>query len=119
MEPSLCKSIISTPESTARQMRALSVTLARQGSESNGLSPLTDSATVAELELRGGAMGAENLLRDSANANTGQGRISLSVGDPSDYTDEELEAMMARLDKWDGSASADPLPTVPILPPGS
>ena len=98
---------------------ALSVTLARQGFMGNGVAPLTDSATVAELQSRGGAVGAGNLLQDSANAGANQSRVSLSVGDPSDYTDDELEAMMARLDKWDGSASADPLPTVPILPPGS
>ena len=98
---------------------ALSFTLARQGAESNGLAPLTDSATVAELELPGAAIGGDNALQDSANRGANPSRVSLSVGDPSDYSDEELEAMMARLDKWDGSASADPLPTVPILPPGS
>lgn len=98
---------------------ALSFTLARQGAEGNGLAPLTDSATVAELELRGAAIGGDNALQDSANRGANPSRVSLSVGDPSDYSDEELEAMMARLDKWDGSASADPLPTVPILPPGS
>jgi hypothetical protein len=45
--------------------------------------------------------------------------VSLSVGDLSEYSDDELEAIMARLDKWDGATSADPLPGVPILPPGS
>ena len=98
---------------------ALSITIARQGFMGNGVAPLTDSATVAELQSRGGAAGAGNLLQDSPNAGRVQNRVSLSVGDPSDYTAEELEALMARLDKWDGSASAEPLPGVPILPPGS
>ena len=98
---------------------AVSVTIARQGFMGNGVTPISDSATVAQLQSRGGAVDAGNLMQDSANAGANQSRVSLSVGDPSDYTDDELEAMMARLDKWDGSASADPLPTVPILPPGS
>jgi len=98
---------------------ALSVTIARQGFMGNGVAPLTDSATVAELQSRGDAVGDGNLLQDSAKAGANQRRVSLSVGDPSEYTAEELDALMARMDKWDGSASADPLPGVPILPPGS
>lgn len=97
---------------------ALSITIVRQGFYRNTVAPMTDSATVAELQARGG-LNAIKGSQDSANMGAGQGSVSLSVGDPSDYTDEELKDMMARLDKWDGSASADPLPGVPILPPGS
>lgn len=98
---------------------ALSVTIVRQGFMGSGGAPRADSATVAELHAGRSAVGAGNLSHDSTNAGAGQTRVSLSVGDPSDYTAEELEALMARMDKWDGSASADPLPGVPILPPGS
>ena len=40
---------------------------------------------------------------------------ALSLGDLSDYTDEDLEHVLDRLEKWDGATSADPLPTVPIV----
>ncbi|MEP6833444.1 MAG: zf-HC2 domain-containing protein [Gemmatimonas sp.] len=97
---------------------ALSITMVRQNYNSNKVTPLADSSTVAELQTRSGPNALKG-LQDSANAGSSDNRVSLSVGDPSDYTDEELQAMMARLDKWDGSTSAEPLPSVPILPPGS
>lgn len=56
-------------------------------------------------------------VEDSILPNTESG-VALSIGDVSDYSDEELKAMMARLDKWDGAPSAEPLPGVPIMPPG-
>ncbi|MEO7363844.1 MAG: zf-HC2 domain-containing protein [Gemmatimonadaceae bacterium] len=57
-------------------------------------------------------------IKDSAKL-VNDSKVSLSVGDLSDYSDDELKAIMAGLDQWDGSASTDPLPGVPILPPGS
>ena len=33
----------------------------------------------------------------------------------SEYSDEDLERMLERLEKWDGATSTDPLPTLPIL----
>lgn len=45
--------------------------------------------------------------------------IALSVGDVSDYSAEELNAIVSRLEESDGTISADPLPGVPRLPPGS
>lgn len=92
----------------------LSVSIARQGFNGSGSNaPLADTSEVL----------ASNLMptigySDSAPT-TPLRQVSLSVGDMSDYTDEEMEAIMARLDKWDGAASTDPLPGVPILPPGS
>ncbi len=97
---------------------AMSFSVMRQGYLNTG-TPLADSATVAELQMRSGGVPTLLRLQDSTKTGVRATNMSLSVGDPSDYTDDELEAMMARLDKWDGSASADPLPGVPILPPGS
>jgi anti-sigma factor RsiW len=94
----------------------LTIKIASETEAKSELVTMKDSATVAELQSRV-ANGAERVLSDSAPI-PGK-NISLSVGDPSAYSDEELEAMMSRLDKWDGSMSADPLPGVPILPPGS
>ena len=46
-------------------------------------------------------------------------KAALSVGELSDYSDAEIEAVMARLEKWDGAASADPMPGVPLIPASS
>lgn len=43
---------------------------------------------------------------------------AISVGDLSGYTDEELKGMLSRLEKWDGAAAVDPLPTAPLLDVG-
>lgn len=95
----------------------LSVAIVRQGmmggSSSAALSDTTGMGVALLPEVQAPVGGAN----DSAAAS--ERRVPLSVGDLSDYSDEELQAMMARLDKWDGSVSADPLPGAPILPPGS
>ncbi|MGV3708247.1 MAG: zf-HC2 domain-containing protein [Gemmatimonas sp.] len=96
----------------------LTIKIASETEAKSGLVSMQDSATVAELQSRV-ADGSERFVSDSAPAPVPGKNISLSVGDPSAYSDEELEAMMSRLDKWDGSMSADPLPGVPIIPPGS
>ncbi len=41
---------------------------------------------------------------------------ALSIGDLSEFSDEDLERMLDRLDKWDGATSAEPVPSVPIIP---
>lgn len=45
--------------------------------------------------------------------------VSVSYGDLGDYSEAELERMIARLDEWDGVTNTEPLPGVPILPNGS
>lgn len=96
----------------------LSVAVSRQGLLGTaGTTPLSDTTGLGVAMLQhtsapvSGAMDSAKLTADS--------KVSLSVGDLSDYSDDELQAIMAGLDKWDGSASTDPLPGVPILPPGS
>lgn len=49
---------------------------------------------------------------------TRTGTVSVSYGDLGDYSEAELESMLARLDKWDGATNTEPLPGVPILPTG-
>lgn len=41
--------------------------------------------------------------------------VPVSYGDLGDYTEEELQRMLERLDKWDGATSTEPLPGVPII----
>lgn len=40
---------------------------------------------------------------------------SVSYGDLGDYTAEEMQAVLARLDAWDGAPSAEPLGTLPVV----
>lgn len=44
------------------------------------------------------------------------GTVSVSYGDLGDYSEDELERMLDRLEQWDGTTSTEPLPGVPILP---
>jgi hypothetical protein len=41
--------------------------------------------------------------------------VSVSYGDLGDYSEDELQNMLDRLENWDGAASTEPLPGVPIL----
>lgn len=43
-------------------------------------------------------------------------RVSVSFGSLADYSDEELQAVLDRLDKWDGATSTEATTTTPILP---
>ena len=96
----------------------LSVAISRDGvfgrAGAGSLSDTTELGVALLQEASAPAFG----VKDSS-ALVGNTKVSLSVGDLSDYSDDELQAMMAGLDQWDGSASTDPLPGVPILPPGS
>ncbi len=42
--------------------------------------------------------------------------VTVSFGDLGDYTDEELQRVLDRLDKWDGATSTEAMTTPPILP---
>ncbi|WP_337170612.1 zf-HC2 domain-containing protein [Gemmatimonas aurantiaca] len=41
--------------------------------------------------------------------------VPVSYGDLGDYTEEELQGMIDRLDQWDGATSTDPLPGIPLV----
>ena len=62
------------------------------------------SATVARLESlsNGGTSGRVS-------------RVSVSYGDLGDYSEAELQRMLDRLENWDGSSSAEPMPTLPVV----
>ncbi|QJR35016.1 zf-HC2 domain-containing protein [Gemmatimonas groenlandica] len=42
-------------------------------------------------------------------------KVSVSYGDLGDYSEAELQRMLDRLEKWDGTSSAEPLPTLPVV----
>lgn len=56
-------------------------------------------------------------LDSSANIErTARGsRVSVSYGDLGDYSEAELQRMLDRLEKWDGTSSTEPLPTLPVV----
>ena len=72
-------------------------------------SPIGDSAALPDDSGPAAAAGAARASRAGAPGG------ALSLGDLSDYTDEDLAHVLDRLEKWDGATSADPLPTVPIV----
>lgn len=41
--------------------------------------------------------------------------VSVSYGDLGDYSEAELQRMLDRLEKWDGTSSVDPLPSLPVV----
>jgi hypothetical protein len=43
---------------------------------------------------------------------------SVSYGDLGDYTAEEMQAVLARLEAWDGTPSPEPLGTLPVVTTG-
>ena len=44
-----------------------------------------------------------------------ESRVSVSYGDLGDYSEAELQRMLDRLEKWDGTSSTEPLPTLPVV----
>ncbi len=44
-----------------------------------------------------------------------EARVSVSYGDLGDYSEAELQRMLDRLEEWDGTSSAEPLPTLPVV----
>lgn len=46
------------------------------------------------------------------------GHVSVSYGDLGDLSAEELEVVLARLDRWDGEPSAEPVAALPLLSAG-
>jgi Putative zinc-finger len=64
----------------------------------------TPSASVAALDSPAGIGSARRASR-----------VSVSYGDLGDYSGAELQRMLDRLEKWDGTSSTEPLPTLPVL----
>jgi len=109
-----------------------------------GLSPWRLAATLAVIVAGGasltvartgtGTAGRGSVARGESGAATTTGRmpslaetvavvspamlptVSVSYGDLDDYSEDELQRMLERLDRWDGATSTEPLPGVPILP---
>lgn len=70
----------------------------------SALARTTASATVAALDS------PANIGRAGRGS-----RVSVSYGDLEDYSEAELQRMLDRLEKWDGTSSTEPLPTLPVV----
>jgi hypothetical protein len=68
------------------------------------LAGTTPSSSVAALDSPAGFNGGDRASR-----------VSVSYGDLGDYSDAELQRMLERLEKWDGTSSTEPLPTLPVV----
>ncbi len=91
-----------------------SLLVARRGIVS--IPPVTETRAVAD----SGARLASAPLFDTAETVAVRTRmtaagVSISYGDLGDYTEDELQRMIDRLEQWDGATSTEPLPGVPII----
>lgn len=103
---------------TVVALGGLSVSIARRG--------FVDVTSPVAVSETGATVGDSNyaavavVASDSQKPSAGDSKNSaLSVGDLSDFSDDELEYVIQRLERWDGAAAADPLPGVPLFPAGS
>ena len=51
----------------------------------------------------------------AGHANAGHANVAVSYGALDNATEAELQALLDRLEKWDGATSAEPAPTVPVV----
>ena len=51
----------------------------------------------------------------AVRAPIGVAGVSMSYGDLTDFSEDELQRMLERLDQWDGATSTEPLPGVPLI----
>jgi len=91
--------------------------LVARGGESGSTAAITQLAAGESLQtpaLLAESLSAMNGLNTRA-ALAAQPDVPVSYGDLGDYTEEELQGMLDRLDQWDGATSTDPMPGVPLV----
>lgn len=80
------------------------------GSDARGVQSVGGQLAMVDTPRAGGNAPA------GAATHTATRQTALSLGDLSDYSDDDLQRMLDRLEKWDGTTATDPVPTVPIVP---
>lgn len=98
-----------------------SVVLLRSGGVAPMMAGASDSVRlVAAAESLGTAVSSVAAAVDSPTATktaaSSTAGAVVSFGDVGDYTDEELQRVLDRLDRWDGATSTETVTTAPILP---
>ena len=73
--------------------------------------------TSRRVDVTAGATTSTNgAMNTAASAATAAPGAAVSFGNLGDYTDEELQRVLDRLEQWDGSTSTETVTTTPILP---
>ena len=76
-------------------------------------------SAMARTTALSGTMSSATVAALDSPANIGRAgletRVSVSYGDLGDYSEAELQRMLDRLEEWDGTSSAEPLPTLPVV----
>lgn len=75
-----------------------------------------DSGLVIASSTTGATTSATTTASTAPASSSASKGTAVSFGDLGDYTDDELEKLLDRLDKWDGSTSTETVTTNPILP---
>lgn len=92
-----------------------SLVVARRGIGIDPRTPTPSALTAGRMDsgvvVAGAAAGAESVTVRTQPTT----EVSVSYGDLGDYSEDELEKMLDRLERWDGATSTEPLPGVPIL----
>jgi anti-sigma factor RsiW len=93
-----------------------SLLVARGGNSENGaaIGQLASGESLQTPALLAESLSAVNSL-NTRGALASQPDVPVSYGDLGDYTEEELQGMLDRLDQWDGATSTDPMPGVPLV----
>lgn len=72
--------------------------------------------TARRVDATAGATTSTNTGANITAAATASPGAAVSFGNLGDYTDEELQRVLDRLEQWDGSTSTETVTTTPILP---
>ncbi len=102
-----------------------SLLIVRQGGIANVTAGRGDSTQLTDVpSVASPASGARDAKAPTTNADTqvaaasatNNAHVAVSFGGLSDYTDDELQSVLDRLEKWDGATSTETTTTTPILP---
>ena len=91
------------------------------GARSNAaqMAEAAEKSALARTTALSGTMSSATVAALDSPANIGraglEARVSVSYGDLGDYSEAELQRMLDRLEKWDGTSSTEPLPTLPVV----
>lgn len=75
----------------------------------------TPSAATPPAESASLAEGASASTTPASVTSAGHANVAVSYGALDNATEAELQALLDRLEKWDGATSAEPAPTVPVV----
>ncbi len=103
----------------------MSLLVARSGTEAFNASPdalqvgastAADTAAVATESVAVAAVPQESARRAAtATTSPSHANVAVSYGAMDEVTEQEMQQLLDRLEKWDGATSAEPTPTMPVV----